>query len=137
MKVLCNNCGEKLLEEGELINVNVICSPENSRTNEKKEEKLKVCPDCYGHIIKYPQDDNGNYKVGEEFKTYYIKIKKLISKKNEKETLTPIITVRGKTKKEIIQPTLFSFMKPKTKLKLSVLNSTLTNKIIKNNPKRF
>ena len=136
--MLCNNCGDKLLEEGELINVNVICSPENSRTNETKEEKLKVCPDCYGHIIKYPQDDNGNYKVGADFKTYYIKIKKLITKKNEKETLTPLITIKGKTKKELVQPTLFSFMKPKTKLKLSVLNSTtLTNKIIKNNPRRF
>jgi len=137
MKVLCNNCGEKLLEEGELINVNVICSPENSRTNEKKEEKIKVCSDCYGHIIKYPQDDNQNYKVGEDFKTYYIKIKKIITKKNTKETLAPLITIKGKPKKEIVSPTLFSFMKPKTKLKLSVLNTRLSNKIIKNNPKRF
>jgi len=127
MKVLCNNCGEKLLEEGELINVNVICSPENSRTNEKKEEKIKVCSDCYGHIIKYPQDDNQNYKVGEDFKTYYIKIKKLITKaKPKKEALAPLITIKGKPKKEIVSPTLFSFMKPKTKLKLSVLNTRLS-----------
>lgn len=108
-KVICNNCGNKLLPFSELINVTVY---HVDGKNKKKEEPLKVCYECYGHILKYPVDEKGYYKVNDDFKSYYIKIKKLYTQKKEKkkgELLVPNITIKGKEEITKYKPTGFSF----------------------------
>jgi hypothetical protein len=108
-KIICNNCGNKLLPSPELINVTV-CHINGK--NVRKEEPLKVCCECYGHILKYPLDEMGCYKVDSDFKSYYIKLKKIYTKKKDKpkgELLVPIITIKGKEELPKYKPTHFSF----------------------------
>ena len=108
-KILCNNCGNKILPPPELINIRV---HHIDGKNRRKDEELKVCCDCYGHILKYPVDETGSYKVTDDFKSYYIKIKKLYSKKKDKpkgELLVPNITIKGKEEIYRHKPSYFSF----------------------------
>ena len=65
---ICNNCGKKLLPTGELINMKVV---HTNQDNKRKEESIKVCWECYGHVLKYPTEkvDNGN-SPHQDFGTY-------------------------------------------------------------------
>lgn len=106
-KLICNNCGVKILPRNELMNVIVF---HVDGKNKRKEEPLKVCCECYGHILKYPVDETGCYKVDDDFKSYYIKIKKLYTKKKDKvkgELLVPIITIKGKEELPKYKPNYF------------------------------
>ena len=103
---ICNNCGKKLLPTGELINMKVV---HTNQDNKRKEESIKVCWECYGHVLKYPTDDFGCHLVDDDFKLYYIKIKKLFTKKKKEKNIVPVITINGKEIKEKITPSKFAF----------------------------
>jgi hypothetical protein len=108
-RIICNNCGNKLLPPPELINVKVYHQDSKSK---RKDEELKVCCDCYGHILRYPLDETGCHKVDDDFKSYYIKIKRLYVKKKDKvkgELLVPNITIKGKEELPKYKPSPFSF----------------------------
>lgn len=108
--VLCNNCGDKLMPLAELINMKIV---HINGKNQRKEEEIKVCRDCYGHILKYPMDDFGFYKIDDDFKLYYIKIKKIYTKKKEKKKgglLVPTINIKGKDIEYKHKPTPFNFL---------------------------
>jgi hypothetical protein len=60
----------------------------------------------------YPVDDDGFHIVDNDYKLYYIKMKKLFKEKKEKEKpelYVPNITLKGKEKKEVVRPTPFNF----------------------------
>lgn len=108
--ILCNNCGNKLMLPSELINVKIVHLNEK---NQRKEEEIKVCCECYGHILKYQIDDMGFYKVDNDFKLYYIKIKRLYTKKKDKkqgDLIVPNVMIKGKVEEYKHKPYKFSFV---------------------------
>ena len=106
MKVLCNYCGDQFLELPELINQKVVVKD----NLERYEKDLLVCCGCFGVLCKFQLDDLG-FRVLDQFKLYTVRGKKYPSKKIKKkpEGYVALITMKGKEKKPIIQPTPFSF----------------------------
>jgi hypothetical protein len=79
---ICNACGNRLLPYGELINVKVT---HKNIKGLKKDTLIRVCGECYCHTLMYPVDDDGFHIVDNEYKLYYVKMKKLFKEKKEKE----------------------------------------------------
>ena len=118
---ICNACGNVMLPYGELINVKVT---HKNIKGLKKDTLIRVCGECYCHTLMYPVDDDGFHIVDNDYKLYYIKMKKLFKEKRDKEKpelYVPNITLKGKEKKEVVQPTPFSFTqlpKPRSRNKV-------------------
>lgn len=130
---LCNNCGNKILPPPELVNMKVV---HINGKGIRKEQEIKCCMECYGHILKYPLDDFGFYKVDSDFKLYYLKIKKLYTEKNKKnkgDLIIPTITVKGKEQNEVFKPWVLGESKNNKKKKEDNFYNNL-NKLLGRKP---